>query len=472
MIGLTLEVLAGTGFTTVTIYEQDNTVNTIVGTSDISTAGFKDILVVGRSMNDGGDYCKIYTGINNVWTLETSSVGQSYGFDPLMYKLGTAWLMGGFQLFPVASYTSMYDMSVLPSAAATPATFTTTTATVEGNVFAVSGGKLNQIKAGMAAGGDGNYVKAGTGFSNVNGGSLSGKLRVANATNTKDTPYAILGYDDAVRAYTLAASEYYLYTVDNATVFSYPQTDLKSTDNTFLISGKLNDAFYFSNGKLVSDNTGKHAASTGVNKITFGDNAVGANENADVIWDYVGYYNTAAILPQFTTGELHEFACFSGDKNLLGQALYNLGVPVSIKAFCGIQKNYVGEKVIQKIQSRGITASPTTVSITPVILPEMEQFVIGSEIKIISNDNQYNNTAGQWAGINNTIDSVILGTVSTGNPAVSLSQAAPTLFSSVADTRNIKTNFGLHKTEVRWNVSGNTGTSLSINRQMNLEVTA
>jgi hypothetical protein len=39
---------AATGFITVTIYEQDGTVNTLAGTSDASTAAFKDILIVGQ----------------------------------------------------------------------------------------------------------------------------------------------------------------------------------------------------------------------------------------------------------------------------------------------------------------------------------------------------------------------------------------------------------------------------------------
>jgi hypothetical protein len=75
-----------------------------------------------------------------------------------MQVQGHMWIMGGFPLFKNTDYTKLSEMTVLPSADTW--TFTTTTATVEGNVFAVSGGKLSQIKAGMAAGGDGSYVKA------------------------------------------------------------------------------------------------------------------------------------------------------------------------------------------------------------------------------------------------------------------------------------------------------------------------
>lgn len=454
---------AATGFTTVTIYEQDGTVNTVVGTSDISTAGYKDVLIVGRSMNDGGDYCKIYTGVGGVWTKEVEAITQIYTFDPLMLKQGTAWIMGGFQLFSSATYTKLNDMTILPSADGW--TFTTTTATVEGNVFVVSGGKLNQIKAGMAAGGDGNYLKTAAAFNNANGWLASWKKRIVSASNTISVDGLVVHIEDGTKQYSMQFGEFYFSANNRAVVNANPQNDFKSTDNTYFLTGKGSDVLIFNNGRLITDITGLNTTASANNQLRFGDNSIVANENADVIWDYIGYYNTANIYPQFTAGELHEFAVFSGDKNLLGQAVYNLGVPFSLKQYCGIQKNYVGEVIPHQVTVNGVTLNPTTASTAfppTVLMPDMECFILGSRIECGD---------ARAAVTNNTADAQSYAVYSIDGVAEDKDTAAQSIsvgggFGFMPTGRIKDINFGLHKIELRWGCSAGTATASSQRRQM------
>lgn len=465
---------AGTGFTTVTVCESDNVVTTITGTTDVSTAAFKDILIVGRSMNDAGDYIKIYTGINNVWTKEVESTGLSLIFDPYMLKQGTAWVMGGFQLFPSATYTKLSDMTILPSADGW--TFTTTSATAEGSAFAVSGGKLNQIKSGYAAGGDGFYVKAAAAFVNANGSLLASKLRVVSSTNTKDLGHCVLQIEDGTKRHSAILTEYYAQSADTVAQ-AYPQLDIRSGDSTVLMTQKGSDAFLFVNGKLAYDRTGLLTSASANNQVTFGDNSVTANENADVIWDYVGYYNTSNIYPQFTSGELHEFAIFSGDKNLLGQAIYNLGVPFSIKQYCGLQKNFTGDIVVQKVTVKGITSAPTIAAIAPsAVMPELECFIIGSEISSISQSTETNaSAAGTTLYTGHFIDGRLPDAVNTAptSSAFEVAFSEPIAgfnFSVGVNAPKFQTTFGLHKVERRWRVdTATTETSLQTRRSLVVE---
>lgn len=441
---------AGTGYVTVTTYESDSTVLTTTGINDVSAAAFKDIMIVGRSLNDGNDYIRIYTGINNVWSKEVESTGLSLIFDPLMLRQGTAWIMGGFKLFAVADYTKLSDMTILPSADGW--TFTTTTATVEGSVFAVAGGKLNQIKAGMAAGGDGYYAKAAAAFANANGWLSTYKLRVGTNTNTKDEVGASVRIQDGTKNISMPVQEF--YNSVQSTTIAYPQTDYKSVDCTVIVSGKGSDALHFVNGKLAADFTGAMLLATANNQIDFGDRSVTAGENADITWDYMGYYNTANVYPQFTSGELSEFAVFSGDKNTLGQAVYNAGVPTSIKTYCGLSRNYTDESIIHRVQQKGITVTTSTASAAfppTVVSQEMEGFVIGSFVESRScKGYSYNDTGGSSVNQVTAIDGVASSIDTTGGT----SSAASTLCFS-DPSRGIKTYFGLHKLELRFASSAN-----------------
>lgn len=427
-----------TGITTVTVYKTDGTVVTLVGAADVSGATYKDILITGRSVGDGADYLRIYTGIANVWAKEAELTAQTFTFDPLFLLQGHMWLMGGFQLFSNASYTKLSDMGLLPSADGW--TFTTTTATVEGNVFSVNGGKLSQIRSGMAAGGDGFYRKAALAFSNANGWLAVLKLRTISGTGTKDENGCIFTVSDGTKAVAMRFQEY--WSGLSSTTTYYPQLDLKSADSTAFMSGKGSDCLGFINGRLVDDHTSQILAGTANNQIDFGDTSVAAGENADIIYDYVGYYNTSNIYPQFTSGELHEFGVWDGEQATLGQALYNAGAPVSIKQYCGIDKNWIGAPVNLLKQQVGITPSPTNASASPQVIPELECFVLGEYYQIRGNA-MVGNSGANSNGFDFYIDGRLLG-ANTYDAYTSTIAISP-----VANNKEGKTNFGLHKIEVR-----------------------
>lgn len=459
---INIRCAVGTGYVTVTTYESDNTVLTTTGVNDVSGAAFKDIMIIGRSLNDGADYIKIYTGVNNVWSKEVESVGLSLIFDPLMLKQGTAWIMGGFKLFAAADYTKLSDMTILPSADGW--TYTTTTATVEGNVFAVAGGKLNQIKAGMAAGGDGYYAKAALGLVNANGWFCTYKLRIISNSLIKDEVGCSVRIQDGAKNISNQLQDF--YNSLQSTSLAYPQIDLKSADSTFFITGKGSDALQFINGRLISDFTSFMVLASGANQIDFGDRSVTANENADVIWDYMGYYNTANVYPQFTSGELHEFSVFSGDKNTLGQAVYNTGVPISIKTYCGLGRNYV-EKVNQEFAVFGITNGPSTASTTDITAPEMEQFVLGSKVSFSGSQRMSNINAAAYTAIESYADGRLVNNfgTSTGELLLQLSTANQEM--PATNVTKTVLNYGLHKLERRYKTSGgSTGSLIEKSRNM------
>lgn len=444
-----------TGFITVTLYESDGTINTITGNNDVSAATYKDILITGRSLNDGADYLRIYTGLGGTWQKEVEATAQSYLFDPLMLRLGTAWLMGGFQLFSSATYTNLQDMTVLPSAAGY--TFTTTTGTAEGNVFAVSNGKLNSVKSGMAAGGDGLYLKNGIALSNVNGWFTATRLRVMSNSNTKDSPSAFIGIDDAVKNHNTYLQEY--YTQSATGVNYYPQINNKDTDFTLYHSGKGSDVFVFANARLLIDGTsimtGATADATGRNR--FGDANTAANENADVVWDYHGYYNTTNIYPQFSSCEIHEFAIFPGDQGTLGQALYNSGVPVSVKQYCGVGKNWVGEPKIQKPAVRAIgVALTSTAATSPTPIADMALFVLGETLNPQLGVYVSDDTLAQGSDIQVYVDGVSHGAMHQRAIETTTPVGGGFVDFMTSPLFPIKYNFGLHKIEGRWCCTGNT----------------
>lgn len=456
--------LAATGLTTVTIYKQDGTVVTLSGTTDISTNTFKDIMIVGRSMGDGGDYLRIYVGAGGAWTKEAELTLQTFIFDPLMLKQGTGWIMGGFQLFKNTDYTKLSDMTILPSADGWA--FTTTTGTVEGNVFAVSGGKLNQIKAGMAAGGDGYYQKAALALSNANGWFTTDKSRVISQTNTKDENGCLVNIFDGTKVVSSKRQEY--YNIVSSTSTFYPQQDLKSADSVILQTGKGNDYFVFLNGKLNCDGTGSLLSASGLNQIQFGDTSVTANENADIVWDYVGYYNTSNIYPQFTAGELHEFAVFSGDKNLLGVAVYNLGVPLSLKQFCGIPKNYIVEEKTQFSSLMGITGTVINATTNFITASELEAFVLGGFIQAEFQTVVNHDTGGQAVATAMYTDGELDGRASIF--VIETAGRGDTVY--IQNNRRKARYFGLHKVEARFQDSNAVGNASITSRSLIVDTKA
>jgi hypothetical protein len=455
--------LVASGFIQVNVYDKNSAITTITGVSDVSTNSYKDILITGRSLGDGADYLRIYVGINNNWTKEAEVTAQTFSFDPLMLRNGTAWIMGGFPLFPKANYSNFADMSVLPSGA--PG-YTFNGTAIEGNVFAVTGNKLYQIKSGFAAADTGFYAHGAAGFNTAVGNLIATRFRVTNNTNTKDKAGIFINAFDGTRGYSLQFGEYWASYVQNGSGnpgLFFPQIDNKTTDVTYFSASKGTDALLFANGRLLCDCTGVNTFASGSNSVNFGDNDNTAGENSDAVWSYVGYCNTAAIYPQFTTGELHEFATFPGEQATLGQVLYNAGQPVSVKQYCGVGKNFAGEQIKQIINQLGITPNATIASATFATQPEMECFALGAYAVCNSNYSGNNGALAVLMSYGLHTDNKYLGgdICQISSPGVGYDCVF-----SVFSERPIA--FGLHKIEGRWACSGNTQTRLATEAVLNV----
>jgi hypothetical protein len=226
--------------------------------------------------------------------------------------------------------------------------------------------------------------------------------------------------------------------------------------------GKGSDYFLFIDGKLAVDGTGKMTSASATNAINFGDLQHSANENADVQWSYIKYYTGGMLLPTAATGStLNEFAYWSGNKANLLPDLYNLGAPISAKQFCGLERNYV-ENIIQREAKRGVTNNPTTTSTSWVLLPEMEAFIIGSNISCDFIGSRFNTTtnSGYTAiSADGVLDSFAY--------LVQQSGANATIDSNVKSSKSYV--LGLHKIEVKWGCGSGTETSVGIARALLLE---
>lgn len=460
---IVLRCNAATGFPALTIYEKDGTVATVTGTTDISTATNRLIGIRVRAKNDGADTIQVW--VNG--TKEAELTAQSYDFDELFAqsRIGTFWLGGGWALASAFTWTKKWDMTLLPSADG--ATFTTTTASVEANIFSVASGQLNQLKAGMAAGGNGYYLKAAAGFSNANGWTAIAKRRVLSDNNTKDESCVRLSVADGTKLGVVDSHEYFTKCT-MAGIDHYVQEDNKSLSNIVLMSAKGSDKYTFTNGKFISDATGGFTAASGNNEIAFGDISVTANENADVIWDYVGYYNTAWVLPQITAGALSEFMLWQGDKTALFATLYNAGVLLSGKQILGIKGNRLIENdVPQKLTQVGITISPSTVSTTGVRLAEMDVYVVGNYIKI-----EYNALLSNAAATHSYITGPFLdGSYfhGTANDFYGGTSGAAGNQVSASNVTQKQTLFGLHKVAGSFLCAAGTVTNLDRHRHLLVE---
>lgn len=361
-----------TGYPTLTIYDSAGTASTVTGTTDISS-GDHDVAALVTSAG-----CSLWVdGVSQGTPIVTTIT-----FDTLFAQgqIGTLWIGGGFALAPTWSGSSISSFTGLPSTLG----WTWTGVATEANAMSVSGGKLYQNKSGYTALQDGYYKKTTAGLSNANGWNLTTKERTVSATNTKDILGVWVGLIDGSKAANWLPAEYYLGY--SSTTFSpYAQLDLKTNDNVLHNIGKASDCYSFVNGKLIVDGTGKLDSASATNEIYFGDGSTTSGESSDVVWSYMKYYTTAALLPQATSGSLSEWAIWTGDKTSILATLWNSGSPISVKQFCGLGVNWKrGDDGawVHSLFQRNITANPTTTSSPYVQHPEMEGFVIGSGLSM------------------------------------------------------------------------------------------
>ena len=428
-----------TGFPQVDVYDTLGVKRTVTGTVDVST-GNHQVGIHIRARGDGLDVIDlIVDGSVNI-----TLTGLTLNFDPLFRDLGTAWVGGGFDLAP--TWTQSMSFSTLPSLQG----WTWTGTATEANAMSISGGKLYQNKSGYASTDTGYYIKATAGLNNATGWTVSWKNRSSNSTNTTWYGKNIVTVSDGTKTVSVLIEEYFLG-AGSASADFYVQGDFKSQEHVFTFCGKGSDYYVFIDNKLVIDGTGKLTSATASNQIQFGDVSATAGENADVIWSYIKYYTGGITLPQATSGSLSESAYWSGDKTSYAIDLYNNGSFISAKRYCGLERNYV-ESIVQKETRVGTSISFSTTSSTLVPISDLEAFVIGSTIRSNSYAVGYNSAGGNATGyilfLNGTgVPGGCNPTTTTANYNV--------LF--IADGTSFN-KIGLHKIDVRLNVSGGTST--------------
>lgn len=451
---------ATTGYISFSTYESDGTLRTVTGNIDASS-GNHDIMIAWRAQNDGADFQKLYhNGVSQGTPVSAASIA----FDDALGALGCVYVGGGFTLAPAD--TQKLAMGVLPSADSPTWTYDGTA--TESAAFSSSGGKMNQIKNGFTSTQYGSYTKSSLSLSNANGWQARMKFRVPSNTNTSNEQGCVLDIYDGTKRHLSIFQEYFHITWDGAYVVGNQQYDLKGVENAFDIQGKGSDYLEFVNHRLKRDGSGLMTSATASNKITFGDVSVTAGENADVVYDYMAYYNTAWNPPQFTGGSISEFACWQGDKTAFALSLYNSGTMYSVKQYMGVKQNYIdksakGLPVVQK----GITGAPTTTStaLPPTsVIPEMESFVVGEIINAGMTSGAFY-SSGQ---VNSYFNVQVDGVADQPNLTNTTPPAASTYMSPMP-SRSDKTYLGLHKVSAQWGTASGTLTAENRERSMKIE---
>lgn len=454
-----------TGFPTLTVYEQDGSVHTVTGTTDVSS-GNHDIGIRIRAKNDGSDEIALWVdGASQGTPIAAANIS----FDALFghAHIGTAWVGGGFALAP--SWTKDTAMGSLPSADG----WTYNGTGSESSCMTISGGKMFQVFGGYASTDTGYYNKSGISLSNANGWGVLTKLRFGYSTANKNTLSTSIQLADGSKSWSMNMKDYYLEASTGAfslTDPAYHQINMKSAENVILAIGKGSDWMLFANGRIAADGSSRHTTASASNFISFGDGDAAAGENADVTWDYLKYHNVAWLPPQCTAGSLSEIAFWNGDKTSLLNSLYNSGSFASVKSFCGLSKNFVGDAVVQRYTMQGIVSGPTSSAASLWLLqPDIHAFAIGGEYSIQSSTNISN--SGGAATLYTTL--FVDGEQQDRSFRGIAIPAANSNCHAITQGDGKLPYFGLHKIEPRWNDAGSTNAFLPGNyRRAELEVWA
>ena len=378
------------GYPVLSIYEADRTLAQVTGTGAVTT-GNHDVAIKVRTVGDGADYAYLYVDGVSVGTPLTA---QTFTMSKEMRELGTARLGDGFGIIP--AWTQDMQMTSLPSAQG----WTWTGTGTEANCMSIQGGKLYQNANGYAATDSGYYQKTTT-LVNSTGWTVAAKLRVVRNGNSATAGDLSIQIFDGTKYCVVSLTEFFIITQSEPI-----QMDFKSSEHVITIHGKLSDYYVLIDGKLYLDGTGRLTNTSALNQVLFGDTASTADQNSDVIWSYVKYYEGGMILPIANTKDCSEFAHWSGDKSALFAPLWNAGSPVSVKQLCGVGHNYVGEGVVQEEVRRGVTSAPTSTAVgTTSLIPEMEAYVIGSEISAVHQTTLLSSqAAGNVVGLSSWLD--------------------------------------------------------------------
>jgi hypothetical protein len=443
------------GYPVLSIYESDRTLAQVTGTGSVAS-GNHDVSFKVRTVGDGADYATLYVDGVSVGTPLTA---QTFTVDKNFRELGTARLGDGFGIIP--TWTQDMQMTSLPSAQG----WTWTGTATEANAISVIGGKLYQNANGYASTDDGIYQKTVV-LNNTTGWAVSAKLRCLSNTNSAAGAGCVIDVFDGAKRITLRIQEYFVSTGNGTSSTDFTvQGDFKTQDHIFILCGQGSNYYLLIDGVLAIDGTGKLLTANTANTINIGDLTGVAGENADAIWSYIKYYQGGMLLPIATTGTCSEFAHWSGDKSDLFAPLWNAGSPVSVKQLCGVEKNCMGEGVVQKEVRRGVTSAPTSASgSTSVLIPEMEAYVIGSEISATHQTTLLSSqAAGNVVGLSSWLDGAV-GSYAVDYTALT-NTGGPLLL-----PQEVSTSVGLHKIESKMNQgSSGTLTSSGVRRMLKVE---
>lgn len=451
---ITLSINAS-GYPVLSVYRSDRTLAQVTGTASVTT-GNHDVGIKVRTVGDGADYATLYVDGVSVGTPLTA---QTFTMDKNMRELGTARLGDGFGIIP--AWTQDMQMTSLPSAQGW-----TWAGVIEANAVSVQGGKAYFNANGYASTDTGYYTKT-VAFNNATGWTVVWKCRPTSNTNssTNGVGPCVVEVRDGAKLIDVQVQEYFIQVGSNSGSLDFTvQGDFKSQENVFVLEGKGSDYYLFCNGKLIVDGTGKLLTAITGNALYFGDFNSSAGENADAIWSYLKYYEGGMILPIATAADCSEFAHWSGDKSNLFAPLWNAGSPVSVKELCGVERNYIGEGVVQKEVRTGVTSNPTTTSTSMTLMPDMELYIIGEEIGGEHWSVQRNSTVGA----SNYIEMYLDGSAENVYAGIALPIANGS-FPLALNLPKTKTALGLHKVDARWSVTGGTATTPTNDRLVQLE---
>ena len=449
---ITLTVNAS-GYPVLSTYRSDRTLAQVTGTGSVAS-GNHDVGVRVRTVGDGADYATLYVDGVSVGTPLTA---QTFTMDKNFRELGAARLGDGFGIIP--AWTQDMQMGALPSAQG----WTWGGTGTEANCMSIQGGELYQNANGYTSTQTGYYTKSTT-LNNATGWAVAVKFRIPSGISS-GTSSASFVVRDGTKGAWLYINEYFVKVVSTDTD-AIIQMDLSQQEHCFVFQGKGSDYYLFIDGRLVFDGTGKLTWALAANSIDFGDQTGSAGENANVIWSYVKYYQGAMILPIAGANTCSEFAHWSGDKSALFASLWNSGSPVSVKQLCGVEKNYIGEGIVQKEARKGVENAPSTTSTTDVVVPDLEGYLLGStfDIDVQSTDSLTN--AGYYRALSIYVNGVSREEHLAHAPGASYS-------TPIHIYDQYETSFvGMNKVEGRWKMGAGGGTLTSNAKRRSLIIEA
>ncbi|WP_215782005.1 choice-of-anchor R domain-containing protein [Paludibacterium sp. B53371] len=443
------------GYPTVTLYRADRTSANVTGTASIA-AGAHDVAVSYRCVGDGADYLRLY--VDGV-TVGQPLTAQTFSMSEGWRDQATSWLGGGLPLVPAWDAASLHSFAALPSAVG----WTWAGSASEANAVSVSGGSLYQNRGGYGSGDTGYYTRQNAGLTNATGWAVVWRGHVAIGDNSAIRGVGQISVSDGAKTISLDLQEYF-FSVDNGSgTRVYIQCDMHQ-DNTLALVGRGSDYYVLLNNRLVIDGTGQMTAASAANQIIFGDTTTQAGTNGDVVTRYLRICSSGPLLPAAAQGAtLSEFAYWSGDQSSILPGLAGDGSPRSVRKLCGLNHGYIDGRDAGVFRDfrRGVAISPTTASTSPVLLMDMESFVIGSSFDVDFRDVQTNSGQG-----NQTNSTVMLDGIS--GPSTyfntNLGNWSPVFAKGV-----FRTTLGLHRVDVRWAVGAGTSTSLQVQRHLTMD---